>query len=292
MYPAVEASRTMVMVSTFMRSLRWARSWSGALVLSCVLLVGIAAPWIAPYGPDEQDLYAVLQPPSRAHWMGTDELGRDILSRVLHGTRPTILWPLAGVTLGATIGVAMGVIGAFRGGLLDNVTMAVTEIVLTFPSVVLAVVLVSILGVGERSLVAAIAATALPGPARIARAATLTVKALDYVEASKAAGASGWRLVTRHVLPNILPSVVVQVTIELSQAVLLSAALGFLGLGVQPPTPEWGTMLSQARGFVYLAPHMMLFPGAAIAALILGLNTTGDRLRDRLDPVLKKGRYV
>ena len=270
---------------------RWRRWWGPAL-LGAVVVLGIAAPWVAPYGLDEQDLSAALQGPSGAHWLGTDELGRDIFSRLLYGIRPTTLLPLAGVGAGALVGVAMGVVGGYRGGLADNLLLGLTEVVLTFPSIVLAVVVVSLLGVGERSLVAAVAAASLPGPARIARASVLAVRGMEYVEASRAAGATDGRLILRHILPNILPPVIVQVTIELSQAVLLSAALGFLGLGVQPPAPEWGTMLSQARGFVHLAPHMMFFPGLAIALLVLGLNATGDVLRDRLDPTLRKGKYV
>lgn len=270
---------------------RWRRWWGPAL-LGAVVVLGIAAPWVAPYGADEQDLSAALQGPSAAHWLGTDELGRDIFSRLLYGIRPTTLLPLAGVGAGALVGVAMGVVGGYRGGPADNLLLGLTEVVLTFPSIVLAVVVVSLLGVGERSLVAAVAAASLPGPARIARASVLSVRGMEYVEASRAAGATDGRLILRHILPNILPPVIVQVTIELSQAVLLSAALGFLGLGVQPPAPEWGTMLSQARGFVHLAPHMMFFPGLAIALLVLGLNATGDVLRDRLDPTLRKGKYV
>lgn len=224
--------------------------------------------------------------------MGTDELGRDILSRILHGVSRTILIPLVGVAVGASVGMALGLVSGYRGGWVDQILMSVTDLVLTFPSMILAVAIVAVIGVGERALVLAVAAGALPGPARIARGATMAVKNMEYFEACRALGVSDRRVLARHVLPNVASPLIVQVTLELSQAVLLSAALGFLGLGVQPPAPEWGTMLSQARPFVYLAPHLMVFPGLAISLLIFGLNLAGDALRDRLDPAAAKGRKL
>ncbi|BAS28069.1 ABC transporter permease [Limnochorda pilosa] len=271
------------------------RDWRGRLalwLLVSIVLLGVAAPWIAPYDAAGQDLLHALEGPSRAHWLGTDELGRDILSRILYGVSRTIVIPMAGVALGASVGILLGLVSGYRGGWADQVLMSITDLVLTFPSMVLAVAIVAVIGVGERALVVAVAAGALAGPARIARGATLAVKNKEYFEACRALGVPDRRVLVRHVVPNVASPLIVQVTLELSQAVLLSAALGFLGLGVQPPAPEWGTMLSQARGFVHLAPHMMLFPGLAIALLVLGLNMAGDALRDRLDPTATRGRKL
>lgn len=271
------------------------RDWRARVGLAPILSIGalgLFAPFLAPYEADHQDLARALQPPSTVHWLGTDELGRDVLSRILYGVRPTTLIPLAGVAMGSAVGVTLGLTSAYLGGRAETVLMGLAELVLTFPSVVLAIAIVTILGVGPTSLMVAIATAALPGPARIARAAALRVKGMEYFEAGRAVGASDARMVLRYLLPNVAPALIVQATLELSQAVLLSAALGFLGLGVQPPTPEWGTMLSQARGFAHLAPHMMVFPGLAIACLVFGLNIAGDALRDRLDPALSRGRVV
>ena len=269
------------------------KDWRGPIavwLLLGIVVLGLAAPLIAPYGPYDQDLFHALEGPSRQHWLGTDELGRDLLSRILHGVSRTILIPLTGVAIGASVGIVLGVISGYQGGLVDQLLMAVTDFVLTFPSMVLAVAIVAVMGVGERALVIAVAAGALPGPARVARGATMAVRNMEYFEACRALGTPDHRVLMRHVLPNVASPLIVQVTLELSQGVLLSAALGFLGLGVQPPAPEWGTMLSQARAFVALAPHMMLFPGLGIALLIFGLNLAGDALRDRLDPTASRGR--
>ncbi|MBE3597835.1 MAG: ABC transporter permease [Limnochordaceae bacterium] len=260
------------------------------MILAGFTVLGLLAPLLAPYGADQQDLTSALQPPGPRHWLGTDELGRDILSRLLYGVRPTTLIPSMGVAIGALLGIALGLGSAYLGPKVESLLMGLTDLVLTFPSIVLAIAIVTILGVGEKSLALAIAAAALPGPARIARAAALKVKGMEYFEAAKAVGASDVRMVLRYLLPNVAPALIVQITLELSQAVLLSAALGFLGLGVQPPAPEWGTMLSQARGFVHLAPHMMVFPGLAIALLVFALNMAGDALRDHLDPARSRGR--
>ncbi|WP_324716826.1 ABC transporter permease [Carboxydochorda subterranea] len=267
------------------------RAWAGLVILAGFTVLGLLAPLLAPYGADRQDLTSALQPPGPGHWLGTDELGRDILSRLLYGVRPTTLIPSMGVAIGALVGIVLGLGSAYLGPKVESLLMGLTDLVLTFPSIVLAIAIVTILGVGEKSLALAIAAAALPGPARIARAAALKVKGMEYFEAAKAVGASDVRMVLRYLLPNVAPALIVQITLELSQAVLLSAALGFLGLGVQPPAPEWGTMLSQARGFVHLAPHMMVFPGLAIALLVFALNMAGDALRDHLDPARSTGLH-
>lgn len=261
---------------------------AGVVILLLLAAAGVAAYWVMPYDFDEQNLFRSLEGPSGDHWLGTDELGRDIFSRILWGIRYTVLIPVAGVFVGAVLGAVLGIVGGYFGGRAETVTMGIVEAVMTFPQMVVALVVVSVLGVGIGGLVAAIAFATMAGPARIARGAVLSVRELEYIQASKTMGsADGW-IVLRHVLPNIFSPVIVQVTLELSQGVLLSTALGFLGLGVQPPLPEWGAMLSQARAYLTLAPHMMLFPGMFIALLILGLNLAGDAVRDLLDPRMRR----
>lgn len=260
----------------------------GLFILAALAVTGICAPWIIPYQIDDQRLLDALQGPSRDHWFGTDELGRDIFSRVVWGIRYTGLIPLAGVLLGAVVGTILGILAGYFGGKVETAAMGFVDTIMTFPSMVIALVAVTVIGAGIRGLIVAIAFATLAGPARIARGATLAVRELEFVQASRAIGSRDARILFRHVLPNIFSPIIVQTTLELSQGVLLSAALGFLGLGVQPPVPELGTMLSQARTYLSIAPHMMIFPGLFIALLVLGLNLAGDAIRDLLDPKMQK----
>jgi ABC-type dipeptide/oligopeptide/nickel transport system permease subunit len=256
-------------------------------LLAGFLLLALLAPWIAPYSYEAQDLANVLAPPSAAHWFGTDDLGRDILSRLIWGARPSMAVGVVGVGLGAIVGLPFGLLAGFRGGWLDRLIMALVEVVLTFPSIVLSIAIVAVIGAGTGSVIIAIAVTTAPAIAVIARATTLSERAQDYVQAARALGAADGRIMLRHVLRNIFPPVLTETTLRISQAILVAAALGFLGLGVQPPLPEWGTMLSQGRNYLAVAPHMTYFSGLFIALLVLGFNLAGDTLRDMYDPRLK-----
>lgn len=256
-------------------------------LLALFILMALLAPWVAPYSYEAQDLENVLAAPTGAHWFGTDDLGRDILSRLIWGARPSLLVGVIGVGIGAVLGLPFGLWAGFRGGWVDRVIMGLMEVVLTFPSIVLSIAIVAVIGAGTRSVIIAIAVTTAPAIAVIARASALSEAARDYVEAAQALGASDWRVVFRHILRNIFPPVLTEATLRVSQAILVAAALGFLGLGVQPPLPEWGTMLSQGRNYLSVAPHMAYFSGLFIALLVLGFNLAGDTLRDIYDPRLK-----
>jgi peptide/nickel transport system permease protein len=256
-------------------------------ILALFLLMALLAPVLAPFSFESQDLNNVLAAPAAPHWFGTDDLGRDILSRLIWGVRPSLAVGILGVGLGVLAGLPFGLTAGFRGGHLDQVITGLMEVVLTFPSLVLAIAIVAVIGSGTLSVVLAIAVTTAPAIAMLARASVLTERGREYVEAARALGAGQQRILYRHVLRNIFPTIVTEATLRISQAILVAAALGFLGMGVQPPLPEWGTMLAQGRNYLAVAPHMMLFAGLFIALLVLGFNLAGDTLRDIYDPRLK-----
>lgn len=272
-------------------SLRRVRRYPmGAIAIIILLLftvMALLAPQISPYSFEAQDLENVLAAPTAEHRFGTDDLGRDILSRLIWGARPSLAVGLLGVGLGTLLGLPFGLFAGYRGGRIDQVISAVTDVVLTFPSLVLAIVIVAVLGSGTSSVIIAIAVTTAPAIAIMGRAATLTERSKDYVEAARAMGLPDSRILFSHILRNIFPSVLTEATLRISQAILVAAALGFLGMGVQPPQPEWGTMLSQGRNYMAMAPHLTLFPGIFIGLLVLGFNLAGDTLRDVYDPRLK-----
>ncbi len=257
------------------------------LVLTGFVLVALLAPVIAPYSYEAQDLANVLEGPTGAHWFGTDDLGRDILSRLIWGTRPSLAVGVVGVGLGVLVGLPFGLLAGYRGRLTDQIISSVNDVVLTFPSLVLSIAIVAVIGSGSTSVIIAIAVTTAPAIALMARAATLSERSKEYVEAALALGVPEWRILFSHVLRNIFPSVLTEATLRISQAILVAAALGFLGMGVQPPMPDWGTMLSQGRNYLAVAPHMTYFSGLFIALLVLGFNLAGDMLRDIYDPRLK-----
>jgi peptide/nickel transport system permease protein len=259
----------------------------GLVVLMLFILMAIFAPKVAPYSYEAQDLANVLAAPTRAHWFGTDDLGRDILSRLIWGSRPSFEVGVVGVGVGTLVGLPFGLLAGFRGGNTDRLITSLMEIVLTFPSIVLSIAIVAVMGAGTLSVILAIAVTTAPAIAIMARSSTLSERSREYVEAANALGASEWRILFSHVMRNIFPSVLTEATLRVSQAILVAAALGFLGMGVQPPLPEWGTMLSQGRNYLAVAPHMTYFSGLFIALLVLGFNLTGDTLRDIYDPRLK-----
>lgn len=257
---------------------------AGALFLIALLLIAIFADFIAPYDPYAQALTNRLQPPSEAHWMGTDEIGRDILSRLIYGTRITFYIALLTAAIVAPVGLLIGTVAGYFGGVVDAVLMRVVDVFLAFPSLILALAFVTALGPGIENAVIALALAAWPPIARLARAETLSIRSSDYVAAMKMQGASTLRIIWSDVIPMCLPSVVVRVTLNMASVILTAAGLGFLGLGAQPPSPEWGAMLSTGREFMLSAWWVATMPGLAILLTSLAVNLAGDGLRDVLDP--------
>jgi peptide/nickel transport system permease protein len=254
-----------------------------ALVVALVLVAALA-PWIAPFPPSIGELSARLQPPTAQHWFGTDDQGRDIVSRLIHGSRITLYVVVLVAVLAAPIGLLVGTAAGYAGGWLDAVLMRITDIFLAFPRLILALAFVAALGPGIENAVIAIAITSWPPYARIARAETLTIRQADYISAVKLLGASPVRIVLRHVMPLCVPSVIVRVTLDMAGIILTAAGLGFLGLGAQPPMPEWGAMIAAGRAYVLDQWWVAAAPGAAIFVVSLAFNLLGDGLRDALDP--------
>jgi len=257
---------------------------SGLLLTVLLVLAALAAPMLAPYDPIHQDTARRLEPPSHEHLLGLDALGRDVLSRILYGARVSLRVGFSVVLLASVVGVTLGSISGYFGGFVDTVIMRLTDILLAFPGILLAIALVAVLGPSLNNVVLALATIGWVGYARLARGQVLKVREMEYVIAAKALGARSPRVILRHVLPNIINPVIVMATLGLAGAILAEAALSFLGLGVQPPTPSWGEMLSSGRNYLGLANHLTIFPGAAIMLAVMGLNFLGDGLIDALDP--------
>lgn len=266
----------------------------GLVIVVAVLLMAALAPLIAPYPPDLTDSAVFLKPPawqaggSSAHLLGTDAIGRDILSRLIHGARLSLAIGLAVVALSVLVGTVLGLTAGYFGGVYEIAVMRLMDIILTLPSLLLAIVIVAILGPGLMNAMLAVAVVVLPHYVRIARAAVISEKSRDYVTAARMNGASNLRLMFNEVRPNCMAPLIVQASLGISTAILDAAALGFLGLGAQPPSPEWGTMLADAREFVLRAWWVVTFPGLAILVTVLAFNLLGDGLRDALDPRLKR----
>lgn len=260
----------------------------GLIILALLVLVAIFAEVIAPYPYDKQDYSSVLQSPSLEHLMGTDEYGRDILSRVIYGSRISLYVGIISLAGGALIGCVLGSIAGFFGGMTDNVIMRACDVLHGIPRIVLAIAIAATIGPGITSALIAVAVSSVPNFARVVRAATMTVRDQEFVEASQSLGASSTRIIIHHIFPNILAPIIVQVTLGIGTSILLCASLSFLGLGVQPPVPEWGSMLSNSRSFMRDYAYMVISPGLAIMLTVLALNLFGDGLRDALDPKLKK----
>ena len=256
----------------------------GAAIVIVAGLAAVFGPLLSPFDPAAQELALRLEGPTGAHWFGLDELGRDIFTRVLSGARISLLVGLVVVGVSATIGVAMGSIAGYFGGRVDEAISRLIDILLAFPGLLLAIAMVAVLGPSLRNVVLALALIGWVGYARLVRGQVLRARELEFVQAARALGATTPRILLRHIIPTTLPAVTVQATLGMGGAILAEAALSFLGLGVQPPTPSWGTMLNYGRGHLLDAPHLTVFPGIAIAILVLGFNFLGDGLRDRLDP--------
>jgi peptide/nickel transport system permease protein len=267
----------------FLRSSALARAGFAAAVL--LIAAAILAPWIAPADPAAQNLPARLAPPSRAHWMGTDELGRDILSRVLNGARISLLVSVCVVTGCGLTGLLLGMLAGYVGGWFDRfVNLLLINAFLSFPGILLAIAFAAFLGPGIGKVILALIITGWAGYARLARAQVLKVKELEFVLAARSLGASNARILERHLLPNILQAVLIQATIGMAGAILAESTLSFLGLGVLAPLASWGAMLSDARGHLFDAPHMVIFPALAVMTAVLAFNLLGDAWRDWLDP--------
>jgi len=257
-----------------------------------ILIVGAAlfAPWLVPFDPATQELPLRLEGPTSGHWFGLDELGRDILSRVLLGARVSLFVGFVVVGVSGVVGTAMGSIAGYYGGRIDQVISRVMDVLLAFPGLLLAIALVAVLGPSLGNVVMALTVIGWVGYARLVRGQVLRAREFEYVVAARALGAGTWRTITRHVLPTALPAVTVQATLGMAGAILSEAALSFLGLGVQPPTPSWGTMINGGRAHLLDAPHLTVFPGVFLALVVLGFNFLGDGLRDRLDPKTERGK--
>jgi peptide/nickel transport system permease protein len=255
-----------------------------AVVLAIVVFVAVAANWIAPFGINDVDVPNALQPPSGHHWFGTDELGRDVLSRVLVAIQASMRVAVVSVAFAVVVGVAVGIVAGYRGGWVDTVFMRLVDVMFAFPVLLLALAVVAILGPGTTTTILAIGIVYTPIFARVARASTLGVRVEPYVQMSRAMGAGSLYILGRHIVPNIAGPLIVQTSLSLAFAILSEAALSFLGLGIQPPQPSLGRMIFDSQGFVTMAWWMVVFPGAAIFVIVLAFNLVGDGLRDVLDP--------
>lgn len=256
----------------------------GLTIIAIFIGIAIFAPLLATHDPAAQDLANRLAAPSASHWFGTDELGRDIYSRLLYGGRVTLGMVIAVVVLVAPVGLAIGCIAGYFGGIVDTILMRITDIFLAFPRLVLALAFVAALKPGVESAILAIALTAWPPYARMARAETLTVRGSDFIAAYRLTGGSSWRIIFRHIMPLCVPTLIVRVTLDMSSIIITAASLGFLGMGAQPPSPEWGAMIATAKRFIFEQWWVAAIPGIAIFFVSLAFNFLGDALRDVLDP--------
>ena len=256
----------------------------GAAVVLFFVAIAVFAPLIAPYDPLATSWSAVRKPPSVAHLLGTDEIGRDVLSRIIYGARASLLAGVVSVSISLALGVPIGLVAGYLGGAVDAVLMRMTDALLACPFLILAIALAAFLGPSLLNAMIAIGISAMPAFIRLTRAQTLATKVEDYVRAARAMGNPHWRILMRHILPNILAAILVQASLALAAAIIAEASLSFLGLGQQPPAPSWGSMLNTARSFLAQAPWMAWWPGLAIFVVVLSFNLLGDGLRDALDP--------
>lgn len=262
-------------------------AFSGIVLLLCITAVAVFAPFLAPYDPNEQDLYRVLEGPSRLHLLGTDDVGRDLLSRVMFGSRVTLLIGFLSTLFSALIGVLLGLVSGYKGGIIDMIIMRITDTFMCLPNLILMLVIMSAVGPGMKSLVISISLLSWTGFARIVRGQVMQAREMPYIEATRALGASGFRIVFRHLLPNVMGPVIVASSIALGGNIMLESAVSFFGLGVQPPTPSWGNELRIGYSYLEIVPLFSFAPGLMIMLAVLGFNFMGDGLRDALDPRLR-----
>ncbi|MCZ6726412.1 MAG: ABC transporter permease [Acidobacteria bacterium] len=258
--------------------------WLGAGLAATVLVVALLAPWLAPQDPNHQALENRLESPSGAHWLGLDELGRDILSRLIMGARVSVGVGVAVVVLAGALGTLIGAVAGYAGGRIDALLMRLTDVFMAFPGILLAIALVAVLGPDLRNVVIALVVIGWVGYARLVRGQILQLREMEFVLAARASGVGPVGVIVRHLLPNVLPTLVVQASLGMAGAILAEASLSFLGLGIAPPTPSWGAMINAGRSHLLDAPHLALFPGIAILLTVMGLNFLGDALVGWLDP--------
>jgi peptide/nickel transport system permease protein len=294
--PTVPQTSTQTLLTVVSRSM-WQDAWRrlirgrngqiGLVMVVIVLLIAVVTPLVDPYDPStDSNMKESRQSPSAQHIFGTDRLGRDVFRRVMHGTRYSLAVALVSIIVGSVLSTAVGMLAGYFGGGVDWLVLRIMELMQAFPAIPLAIALVAIIGPGLPGTIMAITVVGIPGGMRVARAMTLSIKNLDYVEAARSLGASNMHLILRHVFPNLISFVIVGATLGVGGVILNAAALGFLGLGAQPPAPEWGVMIADAVPFLRQSPYLAIFPGLAIMFTVLGFNLLGDGLRDALDPSL------
>ncbi len=273
----------------FVRKFKKQKTALVALAFICILvIIAIISYQIVPYGINEYDYSAIMQGPSAKHLFGTDEFGRDLFSRILCGTRISLSVGLLSVSIGAILGTILGLLGGYYGGLLDSCIMRVCDVLFAFPGIILAIAIVAILGSGLYNVVIAVAVFSTPTFARLVRSTTLSLKSSVFVQAARNIGSSDRRILFRHILPGAIPNIIVQYTMSIGNSILTASSLSFLGMGAQPPTPEWGLLLSNGRNYMMSSWHITFFPGLAIFLTVLSFNLLGDGLRDALDPKLSE----
>jgi peptide/nickel transport system permease protein len=260
---------------------------AGGVVFLLIVAAAAAAPWLAPHDPVRLNVAESLEPPGPRHWLGTDQFGRDVLSRIVYGARVSVATGLVAVTISVVGGSVLGLVSGYYRGTVDLFVMRLVDVMLAFPGILLALVIIAVLGPNLGSAMVAVGISGMPLFIRVVRSSTLSVREVQYVEAARATGGGDARIVFRHVLPNVLTPIIVLVTLGIPSAIIAGAALSFLGLGVRPPTPDWGDMLSRGRAFMTTAWWLSTFPGLAIMVIVLAINRLGDGLRDALDPRMK-----
>ena len=260
---------------------------AGLIIVCLILLMALFAPLIAPYGYEEQDLAHMFSSPSSDHWMGTDNLGRDIFSRLVYGSRQSLKIGFLSVLMASVIGITLGAIAGYYGGKVDNILMRFLDVFQSVPAMLMSIAIAATLGAGMNNAIVAIGIGTVPIYARMTRAQFLSIRGMEYVEAAVAINAKDPRIIAKHILPNALSPMIVQMTMGVAGAILTAASLSFIGLGAQPPLSEWGAMLSAGRSYIRDYPHLVMFPGITIMITVLSLNMLGDGLRDALDPRLK-----
>ena len=260
----------------------------GAVIVLVEIVLALAAPWVAPYDPLDQNPRAALKPPSREHLFGTDDTGRDLFSRVIHGTRISLRVGLISVGIGGGIGITLGILAGYRGGFVDNTIMRGMDLLLAFPGILLALAIIAILGPGLFNVMIAVGISAIPYYTRVARGSTLALREREFVVGARAIGCGDGHITLRYILPNVLPPLIVLATLGIAGAILTAAGLSFIGLGAVPPAPEWGAILTLGRKYINQAWWYTTFPGLAIVITVLGINMLGDALRDALDPRLRR----
>ncbi|MCJ7834308.1 ABC transporter permease [Cuneatibacter sp. NSJ-177] len=274
-------------LSTLSRLKKNKMAMAGLIIVCLILLMALFAPLIAPYGYEEQDLAHMFSSPSSDHWMGTDNLGRDIFSRLVYGSRQSLKIGFLSVLMASVIGITLGAIAGYYGGKVDNILMRFLDVFQSVPAMLMSIAIAATLGAGMNNAIVAIGIGTVPIYARMTRAQFLSIRGMEYVEAAVAINAKDPRIIAKHILPNALSPMIVQMTMGVAGAILTAASLSFIGLGAQPPLSEWGAMLSAGRSYIRDYPHLVMFPGITIMITVLSLNMLGDGLRDALDPRLK-----